>query len=195
MRLRRLKSIAHRVKAEPSDNIASPASVSPMVETSMEYSPSTPGSNGAAKSFQSDPIPTPFQYMASITRSEAIPRAKPAADVDEDVHDASMNTDPQQWLNETDYLQQLVYQPVPEVLEAGVNTAIKLLDQLKEPLEKCPSQDVDAWLKTINDLKSRAKPLRTVIGVVGNTGAGKSSIINAVLDEERLEYLLKYPST
>lgn len=26
----------------------------------------------------------------------------------------------------------------------------------------------------------------TIIGVVGNTGAGKSSVINAMLDEERL---------
>ncbi|KAI9753132.1 MAG: Protein kinase C signaling pathway involved MAPKK protein [Chaenotheca gracillima] len=35
-------------------------------------------------------------------------------------------------------------------------------------------------------LKTEAKQTRTIVGVVGNTGAGKSSVINAMLDEERL---------
>lgn len=35
-------------------------------------------------------------------------------------------------------------------------------------------------------LQTQSKTTRTVVGVVGNTGAGKSSVINALLDEERL---------
>ena len=35
-------------------------------------------------------------------------------------------------------------------------------------------------------LREQAVRAKTVIGVVGNTGAGKSSVINAILDEERL---------
>ncbi|KAK4043526.1 hypothetical protein C8A01DRAFT_43650 [Parachaetomium inaequale] len=38
----------------------------------------------------------------------------------------------------------------------------------------------------VDRLRSRATPQRTVVGVVGSTGAGKSSTINAVLDEEGL---------
>ena len=35
-------------------------------------------------------------------------------------------------------------------------------------------------------LRDQSTDTPTIIGVVGNTGAGKSSVINAILDEERL---------
>lgn len=38
----------------------------------------------------------------------------------------------------------------------------------------------------LDNVRKQAVPPRTIIGVVGNTGAGKSSVINALLDEERL---------
>ncbi|KAK8172007.1 hypothetical protein BKA80DRAFT_195350 [Phyllosticta citrichinensis] len=75
-----------------------------------------------------------------------------------------------------------------QCLEAGVKQALKLLEKIEQPLQACQQQDQDAqeWLKSIHDLKSQNVKNRTILGVVGNTGAGKSSVINAMLDEERL---------
>jgi GTPase SAR1 family protein len=42
------------------------------------------------------------------------------------------------------------------------------------------------WLQQIETVRDLDKSSRAIIGVVGNTGAGKSSVINALLDEERL---------
>ncbi|XXG94887.1 hypothetical protein Hte_001146 [Hypoxylon texense] len=71
-------------------------------------------------------------------------------------------------------------------LESGVSIGTNLLDQLKFKLGAFETSTVDTWLKSIKKLKGHTEPSRTVDGVVGNTGADKSSIINAVLDEERL---------
>lgn len=42
------------------------------------------------------------------------------------------------------------------------------------------------WSKSIEKLRADYKMPRFVIGVLGDTGSGKSSLINAVLDEERV---------
>lgn len=48
------------------------------------------------------------------------------------------------------------------------------------------SPDAEQWVQQIDNLKKQAVKTRTIIGVVGNMGAGKSSVINAMFDEERL---------
>lgn len=86
------------------------------------------------------------------------------------------------------YLQQLISEPSPERLEKGVAIGLKVLQDLKEPLEACAqltATQAAQWLKSIDSLETLAKPARTIVGVVGNTGAGKSSVISAVLNEER----------
>ncbi|KAK7739253.1 hypothetical protein SLS62_011259 [Diatrype stigma] len=196
--------VVHRVKGEPSDEIVSPASVPPMpamtgapMESSSHSTSRAEGATGShelgsptsrdqndqglGSSIKPDPATTSSQSIADIPQSEMKVKAEPGTDAD-----AGTEADPHDGPKETDYLEQLVHQQIPEVLETGVEVAIKLLDKLIEPLSHFDTEDTDEWRKIINDLKSRAKPPRTVVGVVGNTGAGKSSVINALLDEERL---------
>ena len=84
-------------------------------------------------------------------------------------------------------LQKLLTETCPEVLEQGFATGLELLKSLELPLQQHSSiGDAQQWLQRIQSLQTQAVRSRTVIGVVGNTGAGKSSVINALLDEERL---------
>lgn len=84
-------------------------------------------------------------------------------------------------------LQRLLQESSPERLEVAVRKGIAVLSEIEEPLRNC-FRDADAqnWLEQIESVRDLARKNRTVIGVVGNTGAGKSSVINAILDEERL---------
>lgn len=68
-------------------------------------------------------------------------------------------------------------------LEAGASVGLAILDELQAPLIDAKQQDL---LDMIERIKKKGKPTRTIVSVAGATGAGKSSLINAVLNEEKL---------
>ena len=85
------------------------------------------------------------------------------------------------------HLQALAKEASTEKLEAGVKAGVQLLDRLVQAFEPGKETDnIKQWLQQIEIVRQEAIGARTVVGVVGNTGAGKSSVINAILDEERL---------
>lgn len=76
-------------------------------------------------------------------------------------------------------------------MEQMISKATELLDALHSTISSCADAgqgrlDVTVLLQQIEAIRSKAKVPKTIIGVVGNTGAGKSSIINALLEEERI---------
>ncbi|KAJ4378700.1 hypothetical protein N0V86_005571 [Didymella sp. IMI 355093] len=85
-------------------------------------------------------------------------------------------------------IREIIKNEDPVVLEVAVDKALKILDGFKQVFVQhvASSPDAQAWIQSIDKLCPQAKRKRTVVGVVGNTGAGKSSVINAMLDEERL---------
>ncbi|KAL2016279.1 hypothetical protein VTK56DRAFT_3907 [Thermocarpiscus australiensis] len=101
-------------------------------------------------------------------------------------------------LMELGSLQDLIQENSFAKLEKGVKTGLKIVDEVATALAKVLADKevavanaeavakITRWIESIDLLRSKADRQRAVVGVVGATGAGKSSIINAVLDEEFL---------
>ncbi|EFW99113.1 hypothetical protein CMQ_5534 [Grosmannia clavigera kw1407] len=74
----------------------------------------------------------------------------------------------------------------PLMVEA-VRIARSLLRHLASPLRDIEERiEGPGWTQRIAQLQNHAKPTPVLIGIVGRTGSGKSSVINAVLDEDRV---------
>ncbi len=72
-------------------------------------------------------------------------------------------------------------------LQAGTQIGLEILRSLAAPINDMKiSTQVDKLLKTVADLEELSQRPRVTVAVLGSTGAGKSSTINAVLDEGRI---------
>jgi predicted GTPase len=70
----------------------------------------------------------------------------------------------------------------------GVRRGLALLDNIQETFAARVGrvQDAQQWNDANENVCKLAIRQRTVVGVLGSTSAGKSSVINAMRDEERL---------
>lgn len=85
-----------------------------------------------------------------------------------------------------DKLREVVKSTDLATLEAGVETARGILDAIRLPMADSRQREQIDWLTAIDKLKTSSTRTRTVVAIAGSTGAGKSSLVNAVLDEDRL---------
>ncbi|KAI0010153.1 hypothetical protein F4779DRAFT_578938 [Xylariaceae sp. FL0662B] len=86
----------------------------------------------------------------------------------------------------------------PRLHEATTSDTVDILDRyriigsniveeiLRRLEESKGSRDAAVWITSLRGLKRHSKTPRAIIGIVGSTGHGKSSLINALLEERRL---------
>lgn len=86
------------------------------------------------------------------------------------------------------YLEAAAAESNIEALEKHRETAFKLTKTLSDYLQAKNAYDVDHWHQELMRLADddQGKPTETLITVVGSMGAGKSTAINALIDEPRL---------
>ncbi|KAH6709607.1 Dynamin family-domain-containing protein [Leptodontidium sp. MPI-SDFR-AT-0119] len=177
---------------EVSENVTPPANVriersprpyGPVVknEAKEEQSGFSQYAN-APNGFQT-PVDGEAPANASFVKQETVARDTP---MDSAVPSPAAPEAKQPSMNER--FQKLISEGTPEELEAEVKSCQAFLRELRKPLEGFVAQNKDAhhWVAQIEQLQKQNVDTPTIIGVVGNTGAGKSSVINALLEEERL---------
>lgn len=135
----------------------------------------------------------------SVLEAPARESVKAEPQVDTPMPDAEPSNPASNQSNQNNRLQKLIQEASPEALEKEVRSSQIFLESLRQPLQAKSdlSEDAKHWFTQISNLQRHVVNTPTIIGVVGNTGAGKSSVINAMLDEERLvpTNCSKYSST
>ncbi|RYP81934.1 hypothetical protein DL769_001778 [Monosporascus sp. CRB-8-3] len=84
-------------------------------------------------------------------------------------------------------LQKVVTSDSVEDLERGTQVGITVLNDIIQRLDHAKDcRDASHWLQSTKYLLSQAKTPQYILGVVGSTGHGKSSLINALLQETQI---------
>ncbi|KAL0993418.1 hypothetical protein UPYG_G00107580 [Umbra pygmaea] len=69
-------------------------------------------------------------------------------------------------------------------LDSEKNTVKKVMESVRSKLDEMPSTKLTVFLR--DKIKTLEKDRKQIVGVFGKTGSGKSSLINAILDETKL---------
>ncbi|KAJ8060176.1 hypothetical protein OCU04_010521 [Sclerotinia nivalis] len=146
-----------------------------------------------APAVDTKPLPGSFSPSAnsrstSVTQDDIVMKPDDYSSPSKD-EDGSPEPEPQTLELAKLRLQHIMEGGSPEVLEEEVKKTNDFLNALKNHFKVPEAEshpDTSHWLQQIETLQAQVVNTPTIIGVVGNTGAGKSSVINAMLDEERL---------
>ena len=77
--------------------------------------------------------------------------------------------------------------PIIRKLETATKNGVQVLEQLRQIFEESRIWTGDTnWVNEITETVEYAEPAKVIVGVIGTTGAGKSSVLNAIADEENI---------
>lgn len=157
-------------EAVVSDKIAEDdAAVDDMVmEMSTEPSSSGTGTPETASTPATENTPTPPESRSTSEPTEA-PASNAQRELDFDFGSAFDN-------------EGVRVRSLKQALEKGQS----LLDCIQKLIENSGEAISDTILHHIKDVREKAEVPKTIIGVIGDTGTGKSTLINALLEEDKL---------
>jgi hypothetical protein len=141
---------------------------------------------------QNSPIHTPDESVAKMAHEVTVKKersgsAKIPVDDEPDLTACLAHVHSHPHTLDISQLDQLVTSENLLQLHNAIEAGRQLLLALVEPIADAKDKSkAPLWLDRINKLRHQDTQARAIVAIVGGTGAGKSSTINAVLNEDRL---------
>ncbi|KAK8140534.1 hypothetical protein PG984_000600 [Apiospora sp. TS-2023a] len=165
------------IAANASHNTPAPTAQQSLPEASTDSTGTKPSSDTQIKREGTQPQDETTQ--ATLKEEPTSPMSHPQRLPSEKVEPMPLST--------FQHVHRALAQEDTQKLEALSQLAKQELAKLVEPLSKvADASDSERSLRNVEELLQRSVTAQTIIGVIGETGAGKSSLINALLGEERL---------